>query len=216
MIMSQPSLDSFFTAGGGRSVSWKNQPIGATVTGVIEAVHPPEQVTDPATKELKFRKDGKAIMQVRIDLQTEFRGFEMCKPPEDPNETDDGRRSLYVGGWMTGAVGDALRKAGRQGSPENGAKLSVTLTERAPNRDNPALNPTNKFSAEYTPPSAAATASFFSEQSNGLSAPAAAVSNPLPSKPESIAQSAWDQMDESTKRAVANTLSTPASDTPPF
>lgn len=204
--MSQPSLDSFFTAGGGRSVSWKNQPDGTTVSGVIEAVHPPQQVTDPVDGKPKFRRDGVTpIMQVRIDLQTDFRNFELCKQPEDPDETDDGRRSLYVGGWMTGAVGDALRKAGKQGSPEVGAKLSVTLTERTPNRDNPALNPTNKFAATYTPPTAAQTDSFFSsgQQPNGLSAPAAAVSEPEPKRPDTITAEAWAQLPLSTKQQLA-------------
>jgi hypothetical protein len=139
-------------------------------------------------------------MQVRIDLQTDFRNFEMCRPPDDPNDTDDGRRSLYVGGWMTGAVGDALRKAGHQGAPQVGARLSVTLTERTPNRDNPALNPTNKFEASYAPPSAAATNDFFS---NGSSTPAAS-DVPEPTKPAEISQAAWDQMDAATKKQLAD------------
>jgi hypothetical protein len=200
--MSQPTQDlgSFFSGGGGRSVSWKDKPLNSTVSGVIEAVHPPQQVTDPSDGKPKFKKNGDPIMQVRIDLQTDFRNFEMCRPPDDPNDTDDGRRSLYVGGWMTGAVGDALRKAGHQGAPQVGARLSVTLTERTPNRDNPALNPTNKFEASYAPPSAAATNDFFS---NGSSTPAAS-DVPEPTKPAEISQAAWDQMDAATKKQLAD------------
>ena len=196
------SIDTFFSGGGGRSVSWKDKPVGSTVSGVIEAVHPPQQVTDPVDGKPKFKRDGTTpIMQVRIDLQTDFRDFEMCRRPEDISETDDGRRSLYVGGWMTGAVGDALRKAGRQGAPEQGAKLSVTLTERTP-PDNPALNPTNKFSAEYTPPSAQAAGQFFDTPatSNG----------PAVQRPASITEAAWAAMPPETQKQVAATFATMA------
>jgi len=202
------SIDTFFSGGGGRSVSWKDKPVGSTVSGVVEAVHPPQQVTDPVDGKPKFKRDGTTpIMQVRIDLQTEYRNWEMCRPPEDPAETDDGRRSLYCGGWMVGAIGDALRKAGQKGSPQEGGKLSVTLTERPP-PDNPALNPTNKFSAEYTPPSAAATGQFFETPaaSNGLSSPAA----PAPQRPASITEAAWAAMPPETQKQVAATFATMA------
>jgi hypothetical protein len=209
--MTAPDLNSFFSGGGGRSVSWKDKPIGSRVEGVVEFVHPPQQVTDPKTQEKKFKKNGDPIMQVRIDLQTDFRNFEMCRQPDDPNEVDDGKRSLYVGGWMTGAVGDALRKAGRQGAPEQDAKLSVTLTEREPN-ENRALNPTNKFTAEYTPPSAAATASYF-DSGNGASQQAAV--EPEPQRPPTIAQAAWDAMTPETRKQVAGAM-VGISDNPPF
>ena len=206
------SLDAFFTGGsGGRSISWRDKPIGTTVTGIIEVVHPARQVTDPVSKELKFYKNGDPVMQVPIDLQTEFRQFEMCKPPEDPNETDDGRRTLYVGKpWMSGAIAEAIHKAGRKGAPEVGAKLSVTLTERTPNRDNPVLNPTNKFSAEYTPPSAQAAGQFFDTPatSNG----------PAVQRPASITEAAWAAMPPETQKQVAATFATMAgsSNEPPF
>lgn len=151
--MTTPTLDSFFSGGGGKSVSWKDKPIGTVVSGTIKAVNPPQQQTDPVTKLPVFKKDGVTPkMSVRIDLQTAERD------PSDPD--DDGVRSLYVQGWMQGAIGDALRKAGREGAPEVGATLKVALSERTPN-DNPALAPTNKFVAQYTPPAAAATGDFF-------------------------------------------------------
>ena len=200
------SIDSFFSGGGGRSVSWRDKPLGASVEGTIEAVHPPQQVTDPKDGALKFKKNGDPIMQVRIDLQTAFRNFEMCRPPEDSDETDDGRRSLYVGGWMTGAVGDALRKAGQKGAPQEGARLKVTLTERTP-PDNPALNPTNKFEAEYTPPSAQATQQFFS---NGTQQSAPPTYDDGPKRPASITEAAWAAMPPETQKQVAATFATMA------
>lgn len=152
--MSQPSIDSFFSGGGGKSVSWKDKPVGTTVSGTIKRVHEPQQITDPATKKPVFKPDGVTPkMQVRIDLATNERD------PMDPD--DDGSRGLYVQGWMQGAIGDAIRKSGAQGGPQVGAQLSVALSERTPN-DNPAMAPINKFVAQYVPPSPAG--GFFEQQ----------------------------------------------------
>lgn len=149
------SLESFFS-GGGKSISWKDKPLGTTVSGTITAVHPPAQQVDPADNKPKFKKNGEPQMYVRIDLQTAERD------PQDPE--DDGHRSLYVQGFMSGAVGDALRKAGRMsGGPEVGGQLTVQLIERTPN-ENPALNAINKFVAAYVSPSSQATGQFFNGQ----------------------------------------------------
>lgn len=153
--MTQPTLDSFFSGGGGKSVSWRDKPLGTTVSGTIKAVNPPHQQTDPVDGSLQFKKDKVTPkMSVRIDLATNERDV------SDPE--DDGSRGLYVQGWLQGAIGDALRKAGRQGAPEVGATLTVTLIERTPN-EIPALAPTNKFVAQYVPPAAAATGQFFQQ-----------------------------------------------------
>jgi hypothetical protein len=111
---------------------------------------------------------------------------------------------------LPGAIKAALSKARRQGPPEVGGKLSVTLTEReAPS--NPILSPTNIFTATYQSPASTATSEFFNLPKD---APAAAG----PVKPESIDQKAWDAMDAATRTAIAATLSqlTPQSDEPPF
>lgn len=156
--MTQPTLDSFFS-GGGKSISWRDKPLNTTVAGTIKAVHPPVQQVDPADNKPKFRKDGSPQMVVRIDLATNERD------PQDPE--DDGSRGLYVQGWMVGAIGEAVRKSGHQGSPEVGGYITVTLTAREPNATNPALNPTNKFSATYTRPQVAATGQFFDQGQQG-------------------------------------------------
>lgn len=206
--MSQPTLDTFF-GGGGKSFSWKDKPIGTTISGTITAVHPPQQQTDPADGSLQFKKNGEPKMSVRIDLATDERD------PEDPE--DDGLRGLYVQGWMQGAVGDALRKAGRNGAPEVGARLTVKLSERAPN-DRPGLNPTNKFVAEYVPASSAATQTFFNNGSSGGVAVGNALNQaagqPEPQRPNTIPEAAWNTMDDATKRSVAATLG--SVDQPPF
>jgi hypothetical protein len=154
--MTQPTLESFFSGGGGKSISWKDMPIGTTFGGTIKTVNAPAQQTDPADGKPVFKKDGVTPkMAVRIDLATTLRD------PQDPE--DDGSRSLYITGWMQGAVGDACRKAGAK-TPEVGGQLFVTLTEREPNATNPRLNPTNKFTAAYQAPTAAATQQFFAGQ----------------------------------------------------
>lgn len=232
------AIDSFFSGGGGKSLSWKDVPIGTTYTGTILAVNAPQQVTDPVTSKPVFQRDGVTPkMQARIDLATTYR---------DPADAeDDGSRSLYVGGWMKGAIGDAVRKAtGKPGAPAVGGVLTVTLTEREPN-ENRALNPTNKFVAVYQPPAAAAAGQFYGQ---GQPAPApqpqyaptpqpqyappaaaapvaapvpAAVHTPppqaapAPAKPAAISDAAWAAMDPATRATVAATMGS-ATDAPPY
>ena len=212
------AIDSFFSGGGGKSLSWKDVPVGTTYVGTVLAVHPPQQVTDPVTNKPVFQRDGVTPkMQARIDLATTYR---------DPSDAeDDGTRSLYVGGWMKGAVGDAVRKAtGKPGAPAVGGVLSVTLSEREPN-ENRALNPTNKFTATYQPPVAAATGQFYGETpapapqyAPPAPAPAPAAAPPpapAPVKPAGISDAAWAAMDPATRATVAATMST-ATEQPPY
>jgi hypothetical protein len=201
--MTQPSLESFFAGGGGKSISWKDKPIGTTISGTIRAVHPPQQQTDPATGEKQFKKNGEPKLSVRVDLDTSERD------PEDPE--DDGSRGLYVQGWMQGAIGDAIRQAGHSGPPEVGAQLSVTLTAREAN-SNPALNPINKFTAIYVRPTATATQRFFN-QSPGIGEPTTPTG---PQRPESINEAAWAAMPPETQKQVAATFASMSSGQPPF
>ncbi len=221
--MTQPATqtaDDFFS-GGSKSISWadekRNPLVGKTVSGTIVAVHPAEPQTDIQTKEVIVdKRTGKVKTQVRIELKTDERDPEI--------EYDDGTRTLYVKGWMKGAVGDAVRKAGASGAPKIGGTLSVTLTHTVPS-DVPGFNPQNRFSAEYTPPSGAGADTFFDEGAQSVSttagpgAPGASAA-PQPVKPAAITQQAWDQMDASTRTAVAATMGGGAApstdDAPPF
>lgn len=185
------SIGSFFS-GGGNAVSFPT--IGSSVTGTISAVHPPEPVMDPATRKPSTDKNGRTKMQVRIELATDER---------DPtDEFDDGSRTLYVKSWMSNAIGDALRKAGKT-EPEIGGKLTVTFTSEEPTA--PGLNPAKKYSAVYVPPKAGASAvaSHFN---------AGASNDPV--KPDSISETAWAAMDASTRASVAASLSSVGA--PPF
>lgn len=225
--MTAPTLDSFFSGGGGKSVSWKDKPIGTSVTGIIKTVNPPQQQTDPVDGKPVFKKDGiTPKMSVRIDLATSERD------PSDPD--DDGSRSLFVAGWMQGAIGDALRAAGVQGPPQPGGTLTVRLIAREPNQNNPKLNPTNKFDAHYVPGAAVATGEFFN--GNGAAggalpplgtpavaqagqaaypaaspiqaplaplAPPAPAAEPEPVRPEAISPEAWAVLPLDTKKQLA-------------
>lgn len=226
--MTAPSLESFFAGGGGKSVSWKDKPIGTTVSGTVTAVHPPQQQTDPVTQEKQFKKNGEPKVSVRVDLATSERD------PADPE--DDGSRGLYVQGWMQGAIGDAIRKAtGAPGAPQIGAQITVTLSEREPNT-NPVLNPINKFTATYVPPAAAATQQFFGAdtapvlstasgqpvvhqqavpplpgQAGYVAPPPAAPAVPL-EPPQGITAAAWSVMPDATKQQLIKAMA----EAPPF
>ncbi|MCV7175717.1 hypothetical protein, partial [Mycolicibacterium sphagni] len=152
MTAPQPSVSSFFS-GGGNSVKFPTP--GSWVRGTITAVHPPEQQTD---FESKLPIPGK--FQIRIDLATDQR---------DPSDQyDDGARTLFVKGWMTGAIGDACKRANVK-EPAVGGTLQIVYTgDGTPTR--PGLQGPKQFSAEYVPPPV--TAGFFGGQP-GAPAPAA-------------------------------------------
>ena len=196
------TIGGFFSGGtGGKSWSWKDRPVGATVTGTIISVHPPQQQTDFTTGALLFKKNGEPKFSVRIDLQTTER--------DSAEPDDDGVRSLYVQGWMQGAVAEALHQH-KLSEPMPGATLAVTLSERVPN-ENKMLNPYNKFTAVYTP--GPVTGGYFTGGDSSPSIPSPA-QKPSLVKPEAISDVAWAAMDDATRATVASTMSAPA--TPPF
>ena len=108
-----------------------------------------------------FAKDGVTpLMELKVILQTTLRDWDKCaKVPKDadknplPASEDDGKRAIYVRGWMTGAIGDAVEKAtGRKGAPKIGGRLGVKLTELVETTKG---NPYPKYEAVYTAPSGA-------------------------------------------------------------
>lgn len=195
--MTQPNstLSGFF-GGGGKAAKFPT--IGTTITGTITAVHPPEPQRDFETGQ-----DIPGKTQVRIELATELRDPEI--------DFDDGSRTLYVRGWMTGAIGEALRKAGAK-EPAAGGTLTVTYTEDgAPSR--PGLRGPKKYSATYTKPST--TGQFFNTGGDNTpaAAPQAAAGQqnvPIPDQPPAgIDPKAWNSMPPDAKQAIANTMAAP-------
>lgn len=192
MTQPAPSVAGFFS-GGGKTAKFPT--IGTTVTGTITAVHPPEPQRDFQTQQ---EIPGKT--QVRIELQTEDRDPEI--------EFDDGSRTLYVKGWMTGAIGDALRKANVK-EPQVGATLSVTYTgDGQPSR--PGFSGPKQYSATYTPPTSN-TGQFFNQ--GQAQQPAAPQNAPIPNDPPpGIDPKAWAAMPADAKQAIANSMAA----APPF
>jgi hypothetical protein len=188
MSQPAPSLSGFFS-GGGKAAKFPT--IGSAINGTITAVHPPEPQRDFETGQ-----DIPGKTQVRIELQTEERNPEI--------EFDDGSRTLYVRGWMKGAVGDALRKAGET-EPKIGGQLSVTYTsDGAPSR--PGLNGPKQYTVSYTPPTSA-TAGYFG---NGTAQAVQPQNVPIPVQPPAgIDPKAWAAMPADAKQAIANTMAQP-------
>lgn len=140
--MSQPNAVASFFGGGGKGITWPDQP-PKTVSGVITMVHPPEPQRDPKTG-LPTDK-----MQIRIELETAERSPEI--------EFDDGARTLYVKSYMRSAIGDALKKVGEK-EPKIGGTLTVAFVRLEP-PERPGLNPGKIYEAVYQPP--AVTGDFF-------------------------------------------------------
>jgi hypothetical protein len=183
--MTKSAISGFFS-GGGKAAKFPT--IGTTVSGTITAIHPPEPQRDLDTGQ---EKPGK--MQVRIELQTALRDPEI--------EFDDGSRTLYIRGWMTGAIGDALRKAGVK-EPAIGGGLSVTYTGDGP-PTRPGLSGPKKFSATYTPPTSSTEQYFAGQQAAQAPNGNAAIPDTPPS---GIDPQAWAGMPVEAKQAIANSL----------
>lgn len=131
---------------GGGSKAARFDGVGVTVTGVIEDISAKQQ-TDFTTGEPLVWPNGDPRMQVLVRMQTDLH--------EDAD--DDGVRTLYVKGKsLTGAVRDAVRKAGAKGL-DVGGRLTVTYTGDGP-QEKRGINPPKLYAADYTPPSPAAAA----------------------------------------------------------
>lgn len=146
--MTQPNAVASFFTGGGKGITWPDQP-PKTISGTITMVHPPEPVMDPKTQMPTDKQ------QIRIELSTNERNPEI--------EFDDGGRTLYVKSYMRSAIGDALKKVGER-EPKIGGTLTVTFTHLEP-PDRPGLSPSKHFDCVYQPP--AVTGDFFGAGQNG-------------------------------------------------
>jgi hypothetical protein len=136
-----PDANDFLFAGGIPSAKFDT--IGTTVIGTIKNPPTTQQQTDFDTGQPKFWDDGRPMLQVVVDIQTDQR---------DPDiEDDDGVRRLYVRGkHLTNAVRDAVRRAGAK-RLEVGATLQVTFSgEDEPKRRG--ANGAKQYTAVYTPP----------------------------------------------------------------
>lgn len=165
----QDDFDEFFQGGGGdfaptlkftkdKGPEGRTQ-VGGGVIGEILSMNKQNQKKF-GTNEDVLDRDGNPKKELKIVLQTALRDWDkVAKVPKDeegnllPESADDGRRAIYVRGWMTGAIGDAVKKAtGTPGAPKIGGRLGVKLTELVPTDQG---NPYPKYEAVYEAPSGA-------------------------------------------------------------
>lgn len=133
-----------FLMGGAPSASFKDQPIGYTISGTI--TEPPEvsQQTDYDDGTPLFWADGKPKLQLRVLLATQLRD------PADP--TDEGERALYIKGQMQQAVKAAVKAAGASAvGLEVGGTLSVTYASDGEQHDKKKNKP-KIYKAAYVKP----------------------------------------------------------------
>lgn len=147
--------------GGGGAPSFKHENVGDTVSGEIVSMREMDQThfSGPlAGQPIKDEKKGGNKKQLQVILATSLRNWDgVSRTPTDqdgnpePASNDDGARAIYVRGWMTGAVLDAVRAKGEK-FPRVGGRLAVQLTEA---HDKQKQNP-KKYRAKYEPPAAGA------------------------------------------------------------
>lgn len=152
--------DEFFQRGGNFAPSFKFDQIGSSVSGEILSIDQQDQTDfDDPTKKL-YDDRGNVKQQLQIILQTPLRNWQgVSKIPSDqetgqpqPPSMDDGRRAIYVKGWMIGAVGDAVEKAtGVRGAPRVGGKLAVRFAKTQPPRSGRGQD-MKLYEAVYVPP----------------------------------------------------------------
>lgn len=143
--MSSNAANDFLMGSGAKSVSWKNAPVGHTVSGTIASEPTLSQQTDMKTKAPQFwdsPHNTQPKMQLVITLQTSQR---------DPADaSDDGRRALYVKGQMRQAIADAVRAAGADGLSVGGT-LTVRYIGDGDQQDK-TLDPPKHYDAAYQAP----------------------------------------------------------------
>ena len=161
--MSDQYNDDFFGGGGEGAASAKfttrdgigNQTeVGGYVVGTVVSTRQMDQ-TKIGTNEKLLDDHGRVKQQLQVILQTDWRDWNRCaKVPTNseghpiPGSEDDGKRAIYVKGWMVGAIGDAIRESGAPGL-RPGGKLAVKITELVPTTNG---NPYAKYLAKYQPP----------------------------------------------------------------
>lgn len=147
--------------------SFKFGGVGSAVQGQVQSTQVMDVTVYGTDTTVVDEKTNEKAKQLKIVLQTQHRNWEhVAKIPTDedgnqlPPSADDGRRAVYTGGkssrgqsWMSGAINDALRAAGREPSKglEIGAMLGVAVTEEVPTNYG---NPYRKYVAKYASPSA--------------------------------------------------------------
>jgi hypothetical protein len=145
--------DDFFAGGGAPALSWKNVPIGTTYRGKIIDQTVEDQTDDDGA--VRTFASGDPMKQLVLTIQTDLRNgdgmSEQAKGRLDSPASDDGLRRLYVKGYMTKAVKEAVRKAGER-STKVGGTIAVRYVEDG-QRTSATKNPPKLYKAKYEAPS---------------------------------------------------------------
>lgn len=158
--------DGFFAGGGGDGVPSakfrvtpgisKETEVGGVLSGTVVSTSMMDQTVMGSNPPVPIVDgQGRTKRQMRVVIQTKLQNWDKCsKVPVDADDNprpvteDDGKRAIFVKGWMTGAIADALRKAGATGL-RPGGKLAVKVTELVPTEKG---NPYPKYQALYEAP----------------------------------------------------------------
>lgn len=181
-------FDTYASEGGpGVPAFWFSQ-IGATIKGTVVSTkitdqtvyksNPPRPIPDP-------KRPGQNKKQIVAVIETNLSNWEGISPKstlhknEDgtlrPASEDTGARTIYIKGWMIGAVADAVKEAtgGQRKGIIPGDQIAVKLSEQV---DTGEGNPLNKFVANVKP--APVGEDLFSEAEEENAAKAADTSKP--------------------------------------
>ncbi|MGH3500432.1 MAG: hypothetical protein ACRDQA_05955 [Nocardioidaceae bacterium] len=150
--------DDFLFGGGVLGAFAREDPIGTSITGIIESAKT-EQRTDIESGELQFWSGGDPMMQLKIIIADVDR-----RDMTDSN--DDGRRALYVKGStkpgsqsMHAALVEAIKAAGAK-NLAIGGKLTFTFIGTEPSAKR-GLNDRKLWQAQYVAPDPTAAAGEF-------------------------------------------------------
>ncbi|MCO7192309.1 hypothetical protein NH602_04635, partial [Pseudonocardia sp. McavD-2-B] len=142
------SLDAFFaqpSVGGGKSLSFKDKPIGTEYIGIVSravGAGDVEHQTIPGTQNLAYFRDGTPKFVMKVPMNVPAAG-----------EHPDGKAQWYCQGSARDELLRAMNAVGAPaGPPEAGALVRVKLTGTRPS--GPGKNPSNIYEVTYWRPAA--------------------------------------------------------------
>ncbi|KND53292.1 hypothetical protein [Bifidobacterium breve] len=127
-------------AGGTPSFFQREDPIGTSVTGIVESIEAQQQ-RDMDTQEPKYFDNGQPMMQVVIHIATTLRDATI--------PGDDGVRAVYVKGKNLATLRQASRMVGRD-FPHVGDGFTATYTANSEAKKR-GWNPPKLYSYEIVP-----------------------------------------------------------------
>lgn len=188
-------------------MSWKNKPVGTSVSGVVAREPRTMQSRDYDTDELEFW-DSPANTQPKLQMAI-YLDLGITHPDPTMYPDHDGVWALYVR-QSTQAhkeLREVVRKSGAK-SIEVGGRLTFTYIGDGEQK-NPKFNPPKHFRIEYQPPGNRASADFLSSGSMSYAG------QPASTPPAGLDPAAWAALDPGRRAAVLASMQGTSSG-PPF